>query len=174
MNPLDGLRIIGGLLLLNAFLSWWFTSSGTWGYQGHKIDPNYWVDVAKEAVWGPRHMSMAELQQYNGVHRPRVYLLVNGTVFDVTRRRDLYTGKGSYLKLAGRDCSRVLVTGCLDRPQEYTHDLRGLDANEVDDKLGGWLRYYRNLPDYWPVGSVELDPVEGPVPEKCDHRVRPL
>lgn len=173
MNALDLLRILGGLIIFNAFLSWWFTSTGTWGYDGRNIDPHFWLSVAGVAIYGTPHFTMAQLREYNGHTKSRVYVAINGTVFDVTRKRHLYTGSGSYRRLAGNDCSRVLVTGCLGKADEYTHDLRGLDPLEIEENLGSWLRYYSKHRDYWKVATVEWDPVTGDEPTECQHSKKP-
>lgn len=101
---------------------------------------------------------MAELAQYNGKTRSRIFIALNGTVFDVTRSAQIYSAEtGSYRQLVGRDSSRVFVTGCLGKPDEYTHDLRELDPALVDKNLALWLDYYRNHKNYWEVGTVQLE-----------------
>lgn len=172
-SVLDGLRMLGGLLVLNALCSYWFTSSTTWGYNGRGLDPHFW---AHRVFSQPVNLTIAELAQYNGKTRSRIFIALNGTVFDVTRSAQIYSAEtGSYRQLVGRDSSRVFVTGCLGKPDEYTHDLRELDPALVDKNLALWLDYYRNHKNYWEVGTVQLetpDPDTTP-PASCEHARRP-
>lgn len=168
----DVIRIIGGLLFLNAFASWWFTSTSTWGYEGKWVDSRYlYFQLAGSYTNFTEH----QLAQFNGSDpQAPIYIGINGSVYDVTAGRSMYGPKGSYRKLAGKDCARVYVTGCLMKADEYTHDLRGLQPHEVQEQLGSWQKYYGEHPKYWYVGQVVHEPLEGRrIPEPCEHMRRP-
>lgn len=170
-SVLDVIRIVGGLLFLNAFGSWWFTSTTTWGYDGKWIDPRFWQF---QVVGTYLNFTESQLASFNGSDPLLpIYIAINGSVYDVTAAGGMYGPKGSYRKLAGKDCSRVYVTGCLMKEDEYTHDLRELDQNEIDEQLGGWINYYKSHPRYWYVGKVNHEKPLGQVPGPCQHMRKP-
>ncbi|KAG7661412.1 uncharacterized protein J8A68_005107 [[Candida] subhashii] len=152
-NLIDILQILSGLLLLNAFLSWWFTSTPTWGYEGKWINPSY----LKHRFISPTllNLSISELALYNGTDSSLpIYVAVNHRVYDVTAGTRMYGPGGPYNKLSGKDASRVYVTGCFMNPGELTYDLRGLDEKEIKEALDGWVWFFENNERYWYVGEV--------------------
>lgn len=168
---IDILRIIGGLLLANALLSWWFTGSSTWGYEGRWIDHRY---LKHRALGQKVDLSLEELALYNGSDpRLPIYVAINGTVYDVTSSSRIYGPNGPYHAFSGKDGARAFVTGCYDKEDELTHDLRGLDEEEIIDQLGGWKRFFENNSKYWKVGTVNLPEPTGEIPLACEHQRYP-
>lgn len=165
----DILRMVGGLLLFLSMASWWTTGSTTWGYDGKYIDLRFWLHVI---LHQNKHLTLAELARYDGSEPSLpVYVALNGTVFDVTSARHIYGPGGPYHVFSGRDCARAFVTGCYTEPTEWTHDLRGLDVDEIEDQLAGWYRFFDRK--YWVAGSVSLPEPHGEVPKECVHRRYP-
>lgn len=167
ISVLDILRMVGGLLMLNAFFSWWFTSTSTWGYTGKLIDPAY---IKFRLTNNYVNLTLDELAKYDGSDpNLPIYLAINGLVYDVSRSRNVYGPKGAYHKLSGRDAARVFVTGCLMIPEQYTYDLRGLDVKEVENDIRSWQNFYRNNKKYWYTGIVNHVPLTGEPPAPCEH-----
>lgn len=167
-SVLDIVRIVGGILFFNALLSYWFTSSTTWGYHGKYIDWRFWHHTILELEL---HLSLNELSSYTGEDNGRILLAINGSMYDVTSNRAVYGPKGSYHNLVGKDAARVFVTGCFMKPDEYTYDLRGLDKEECEKDIKGWQRFFETHRDYWYVGNVELtfDFIKEDPPSPCTH-----
>lgn len=166
-SVLDFLRIGAGLLLLNALASWWFTSTATWGQNLKWTDVRFW----KFKVMGPEiHFTLQDLALYNGTDLSLpIYVAVNGSVYDVSASPRVYGPNGPYRFFSGRDAARAFVTGCFQKPDEFTHDLRGLDPEEAEHDIRGWQEYYHHSGRYWYVGTVELPPVTGDPPSPCTH-----
>ncbi|KAF3993501.1 hypothetical protein FT663_01836 [Candidozyma haemuli var. vulneris] len=170
-STLDLLRVIGGLILANALLSWWFTSSPTWGYDGRWVDYRY---LKFRAFESPVRLTLDELSLYNGTSPELpIYVAINGTVYDVTSSPRFYGPGGTYHAFSGRDSARAFVTGCYDKEDELTHDLRGLDKDEIEDQLGGWIRFFGNNRRYWVAGTVDLPEPTGEIPSPCEHQRYP-
>lgn len=164
---IDILRVIGGLLLLNAFLSWWFTSTSTWGYNGKWIDPRY---IKLRSLNTYVNLTMDELSLYNGSDRSLpIYVGLYGKVYDVTRSRAIYGPSGPYGFFSGKDSARAFVTGCFNKPDEFTYDLRGLDLKETMHDIEEWQRFYENSPKYWYAGIVQHQELTDDPPSPCDH-----
>lgn len=162
-NPIDILRIIGGILFFNAFLSWWFTSLPTWGYQGKYIDTQYYL----HQISGPVNFTSSELSQYKGIDSGKIYVAVNGSVYDVSSSPKVYGPGGSYHQLTGKDCARVYVTGCFQNEDQFTHDLRGLNEQEATKDISGWQKFFANHPKYWYAGVVHNEMLSGDLPKSC-------
>lgn len=167
----DILRFISGLLLLNAFASWWFTSSSTWGYNGKWINPRYLSHIVTGNMV---NLTLDELASYKG-EDPNlpIYIAINGSVYDVTCAPEIYGPKGPYRFFSGRDSARAFVTGCFQNPEEFTYDLRGLDLEEAATDIRNWQRYFEKSSRYWYVGSVEHEPLAGEPPAPCKHNKYP-
>lgn len=123
-SVLDALRILGGLLILSAGMSYMATSgdSMTWGY-------NPWWTRAREwsaLIKGEVHLTDTELLQYDGTDPTKpIYVALNGTIYDVSANPRTYGPGGSYHFFAGRDAARAFLTGCFQEDQ--TPDLRGVE-----------------------------------------------
>ncbi|EMG46723.1 MSBP1 Membrane steroid-binding protein 1 [Candida maltosa Xu316] len=164
---IDILRVLGGVLLLNAFFSWWFTSTPTWGYRGKWMDTNY---LKYRALGNDVNMTLSELSQYDGTDKKLpIYLAIDGEVFDVSASANIYGPGGAYHDLSGKDASRVFVTGCFRKKDEYTYDMRGLDEKEVNEDITSWKEFFHNHKKYWHVGVVQHEPITGDPPEPCEH-----
>jgi len=73
-----------------------------------------------------RYFTEEELVKYTGEDPDLpIYLVVNGTVFDVTKSPKFYGPGGGYHIFAGRDATRAFVTGCFD--SDATPDMRGVE-----------------------------------------------
>ncbi|RKP03952.1 hypothetical protein CXG81DRAFT_113, partial [Caulochytrium protostelioides] len=109
-----------------------------------------------------------QLAQYDGTDPAKpIYLAVGGAVYDVTEGRRFYGPGGAYAFFAGRDATRAYITGCF--ATHLTHDVRGLDADEVAQGLKQWQDFYGSHARYLRVGRVVLPPIapDAPVPEPC-------
>lgn len=166
-NLLDILRLVSGLLLFNAFASWWFTSTSTWGYKGRWINPRY----LQYRVYGQNvDLTLDELALYNGTDSLLpIYVAINGSVYDVTSAPDIYGPKGPYRFFSGRDSARAFVTGCFQNPQEFTYDLRELDPAEAEQDIKSWQHYFEKSDRYWYTGIVHHEELTGPPPPPCKH-----
>ncbi|CUM47112.1 uncharacterized protein AC631_03495 [Debaryomyces fabryi] len=164
---IDILQIIGGLIFLNAFLSWWFTSTSTWGYKGKWIDSEYLkLRITNNYV----NLTIDELSLYNGSDpKLPVYIGINGKVYDVSRSRGVYGPEGTYGFFSGKDAARAFVTGCFSKQDEFTYDLRGLDPDEAMHDIESWQRFFETNSKYWYVGIVQHEDLVGEPPSPCDH-----
>lgn len=164
---LDIFRILGGLLFLNAFFSWWFTSTSTWGYQGRWIDSRYLrLRLTNNYV----NLTLDELALYNGTDASLpIYVAINGKVYDVSNSRETYGPGGTYGFFSGKDAARAFHTGCFRKPDEFTYDLRGLDMEEALVDIKSWQSYYEKSNRYWFAGVVQHLPLSGEPPAPCEH-----
>lgn len=161
----DILRILAGFLALAAIASWQFTGTTTWGYQGKYLDKRFWKHKFEKDI----HLDLQQLANYNGKDTSLpIYLAINGSIYDVSSASGIYGPQGSYRVFAGRDCARAFVSGCFMKPDELTHDLRGLDEDEIVEQLTSWQKFFDEK--YWKVGSVSLPEPTGDVPSECLHR----
>lgn len=164
---LDILRVVAGLLFFNAFASWWFTSSSTWGYDGKWIDPRF---LKFKVAGKPLHFSLEDLALYNGSDPALpIYIAINGSVYDVSASPKIYGPKGPYRFFSGRDAARAFVTGCFQKEDEFTYDLRGIDPEEAAHDIRSWQQYYETSRKYWSVGTVDHKPLTGDPPAPCVH-----
>ncbi|KAF2997890.1 hypothetical protein E8E13_004069 [Curvularia kusanoi] len=123
-SVLDILRVLGGLALLSAGLSYLVTSgeSMTWGYNAKWTRLREWKTLLKPQV----HLTDMQLQQYNGANPALpIYLALNGTIYDVSSSPQTYGPGGSYHFFAGRDAARAFLTGCF--AEDADPDLRGVE-----------------------------------------------
>lgn len=154
----DIMRMITGLILLNLMISYWFTGTLTYNYRGKLTDPHYLYFQ----VFGSRvNLTDAELARFDGsIDGLPIYLAVNGSVFDVSNRREIYGPGGSYNYLSGKDCARAYATNCLN---QHTHDIRDIEPEEVR-RLRGWHEFFETK--YFKVGVVNHEPLSGPTPDR--------
>lgn len=170
-NFLDLLRVFSGILFLNAVASWWFTSSPTWGYSGKWINQRYLIHrLSRQNL----SLTSQDLSLYNGSDPSLpIYIGINGSIYDVTASPQIYGPKGPYKFFSGKDAARAFVTGCFQKENEFTHDLRGLDPEEAKEDIESWQKYFEKNSKYWYVGSVSHGPLTGEPPEPCEHRKYP-
>ncbi len=91
---------------------------------------------------GTRQFTPTELSQYNGADpNLPIYLAIKGTVFDVTKRREMYTPGKGYSIFAGKDASRALGMSSL-KPEDCVADYSTLDAGQLNT-LNQWEEYYK-------------------------------
>ncbi|KAJ4346170.1 hypothetical protein N0V95_005634 [Ascochyta clinopodiicola] len=123
-SVLDVLRVLGGLALLSAGLSYLSTSgtSMTWGYNGKWTRMREWKGMLRGRV----HLTDAQLLSYDGSDPTKpIYLALNGTIYDVSSSPHTYGPGGSYHFFAGRDAARAFLTGCF--AEDAVPDLRGVE-----------------------------------------------
>lgn len=164
-NLLDILRILSGVLLLNAFFSWYFTSTGTWGYEGKWVSTRY----LRHVLFGrTTHLTMEELSKFDGSNPALpIYLAVNGSVYDVSASPQIYGKDGPYHFFSGRDAARAFVTGCFHKEDEFTYDLRGIDPREAETDVKSWQNFFVNHGKYFYVGTVDHPLLTGDPPKPC-------
>lgn len=166
---LDIVRIIGGLILMNAVLSYWFTSSTTWGYNpGKYTNPRF---IYYKTLGTPLALTIEELSLYNGSDaRLPIYVGINGLLFDVTSSREIYGLNGVYNVFAGCDCARVFHNGCLQDTRQLTYDLRNLpDLQMALTDIENWQLFFTRHKKYWQCGVVIHDDLSDkpPPPSRC-------
>jgi predicted heme/steroid binding protein len=186
ISRLDILRVILTLLAATLGLSYYLTTTLTFGYSPWWLSPSRVTSYLR----GPLSFTPQQLLQYNGSDPSLpIYLAVNGTVFDVTAGKHTYGPGGSYSVFAGYDASRAFVTGCfLD---DRTSDLRGAEMlyipieddteevvssgerklraererrearRKVQAEVKKWVEFYRNHKKYFEVGKVVDVPAYG-------------
>ena len=171
---LDILRVFSGVLLLNAILSYLFTSSTLWGLDDSKyVDLHYWHYVIRGSPLIPFTIdSLRREVEDSG----RLLLSFNKKVYDVSRNPDVYDPsnfKARYSTFVGRDCTRMFLNGCFHDENQCTWDLRniGFDADWVETSIEHWEKFYSENRKYWLVGYLEVEE-DRPVPEKCMDGMR--
>ncbi|XP_049885383.1 membrane-associated progesterone receptor component 1-like [Pectinophora gossypiella] len=79
-----------------------------------------------------KDLTVAELSKYDGTQPDgRVFLAVNGIIFDVTRGKRFYGPGGPYAAFAGRDATRGLATAQVAGSDQEYDDLSDLTPDEV-------------------------------------------
>lgn len=96
------------------------------------------------------------LCKFNGKDDPKVYLAIQGTVFDVTAGKGFYGPGGPYENFAGRDASRGLALNSFDPAvltplDEPLDTLESLSAEEKESLLN-WKTHFENK--YIVVGTL--------------------
>lgn len=120
---LDILRLLTGLFLLSASLSYFITGSSLlWGW-----NPWFLSHTQVQSYFrGPISLTDDELLAYNGVDPKKpIYLGLNGSIYDVSAAPNTYGPGGGYHFFAGRDAARAYLTGCFQ--EDLTPDLRGVE-----------------------------------------------
>lgn len=167
---LDVLRILSGLILLNALLSYTFTSSTMWGYDGRYVNTTYLRHVLRgypQTRFTPE--SLLEATQKTG----RLLLSIDKKVFDVSSNPEMYDPQSvsaRYSTFVGQDCTRMFVNGCFNETSQCTWDLRnmGFEEDWVTQRVESWLKFYTENPHYWQVGYLDVGELEThDIPEQC-------
>lgn len=170
---LDVLRVVSGVLLLNAILSYTITKSSTWGYDGKYVDLQY----LRHLTFGSRLRTFTiESLAQSVVDSKRLFVSVNKRVYDVTASRGIYDPKlitARYSMFVGKDCTRMYVNGCFRDIDQCSWDTRniGYDQTWVDNSVNHWVKFYDNHSKYWLVGYLEVDESIDP-PKECMNGVQ--
>ncbi|KAI9932241.1 hypothetical protein ASPWEDRAFT_112005 [Aspergillus wentii DTO 134E9] len=130
---LDVIRVLVTLVVASCGMSYYMTASESllWGYRP-------WFTrwpVLVRYVKGPLALTPDQLSLYNGTDTTLpIYLVVNGTIFDVSANRMVYGPGGHYNFFTGRDATRAFVTGCFQ--EDLTPSLYGLEEMfiPIDDE----------------------------------------
>lgn len=96
------------------------------------------------------------LEKFNGRDDPKVFIAIQGTVFDVTQGKAFYGPGGPYENFAGRDASRGLalnsfdpsVLTAVDQPLDLLTDLSATEKESLDN----WKSHFENK--YKVVGTL--------------------
>ncbi|KAG7451736.1 cytochrome b5 [Guyanagaster necrorhizus] len=100
--------------------------------------------------------TLEELRQYDGSDPSKpIYVSIKGTVFDVTRKGDVYGPGKSYSVFAGKDGSRGLGMSSL-KVEDAVPDYSVLDAKDMK-VLDDWHAFF--LKRYPVVGRVKDHPI---------------
>ncbi|CAK5272734.1 unnamed protein product [Mycena citricolor] len=85
--------------------------------------------------------TLEQLKEFDGSDKAKpIYVAIKGTIFDVTRKVDVYGAGASYNVFAGKDGSKGLGMSSL-KPEDAVPDYSGLDA--VDRKtLDDWHVFF--------------------------------
>ncbi|KAJ3415684.1 hypothetical protein HDV05_004362 [Chytridiales sp. JEL 0842] len=107
-----------------------------------------------------RNFTPTELSEYDGVKNKKIYMGVNGRVYDVTAGAGFYGPGGPYGNFAGRDASRGLSKDSFDAemmtPLDQPIDkLEDLDVDEWE-ALKNWASFFQGK--YNHVGYLVEDP----------------
>ncbi|KAF0991138.1 hypothetical protein HZS_5960, partial [Henneguya salminicola] len=123
------------------------------------ISTNFWIDYKKNKkilqkdiykryqVELPRlkkDFTLEELKEFNGLNECKDYRIltaIDGLVFDVTKRWDLYGPERPYCKLAGKDASRCLVNFHADLVSDNYDNLLDLSVKDIEN-LEEWKRQF--------------------------------
>lgn len=117
---------------------------GGGGGGGHDRNKGVIADAPlPELKHGDGKFTLAELRQFDGNGKPAnwpIYVAINGTVFDVSAKRDAYGPGGSYAVFAGRDASRGLAMSSLKE-----EDLLGDHLSDLTDKQRQTLKQWEEF-----------------------------
>ncbi|KAF4126336.1 Cytochrome b5-like Heme/Steroid binding domain, partial [Geosmithia morbida] len=144
---IDILRVITFLTVASFGLSYVISGGQSWVWGGVRLPEYLTVDYWKEQMKGPVYMSPEELAGFDGRDPDKpVYLAINGTIYDVSARRQIYGPGGGYGFFSGKDASRAFVTGCF--AEDLTPDMRGVEDMflPVDDP---------DVDSYWTAEEME-------------------
>ncbi|KAL9956072.1 hypothetical protein ACROYT_G037494 [Oculina patagonica] len=107
-------------------------------------------DILPSEDHGSRTFTARELRQYDGVQDRRIYIAVNGKVFDTTNTKDIQFLDGPFNCLAGRDASRALATFSLNEQlnnlSENIDDLSDLNPLQMDSLFHWEMQYSERYP----------------------------
>lgn len=174
------------LIFLNFSLSYLCTGTPLWGGHTKLTNPRFLQHLVhtRALTTPPVVFSEAQLALYDGsaAHAAfvqdqpySILLALNGTVYDVSESPLTYGPGGPYHMFAGRDAMRAFVTGCFaNKPDELTHDLRGVDPAYAREVVAGWTLFFDSSHKYWQVGivqhpEIELDEDFNPPPTPCEN-----
>jgi predicted heme/steroid binding protein len=163
---LDILRMVLGIVLFNLMVSWWFTGTFTYKYNGKYIQSHFWH---YKLLGSTVQLTDDQILLFNGTDDSKpIYIAINGTVWDVSSNPKTYGPGGSYHSFAGKDCARAFATNCLNH---LTHDIRDI-KNDEKRRLNGWIEWFDDK--YFRVGQVIHEELTGMPPSRdnCMGRSR--
>ncbi|TPX33580.1 hypothetical protein SmJEL517_g03562 [Synchytrium microbalum] len=99
-----------------------------------------------------RNYTPIELLEYDGRKSKKIFMGVNGRVYDVSRGANFYGPGGPYGNFAGRDASRGLSKGSFDEdmlvdPAGRIDTLENLSRDEWDE-LRQWAGHFQSKYDH--------------------------
>ncbi|KAL0949806.1 hypothetical protein HGRIS_009842 [Hohenbuehelia grisea] len=157
------LKFLVYLLIFIALAGKFITGSYTWE------SDSKWLRLQTYLPTNQRLFSERQLATFDGSDASKpVYLAIDGDVYDVSSGKAYQPG-GSYAILAGVDAARAFGTGCFKAHR--THDLRGLDKQELDG-VTHWKKFFAEHKTYVKVGKVMHHPIDpaSPIPEHCNPK----
>jgi predicted heme/steroid binding protein len=107
------------------------------------MDTTPQVDYSGSSI-PDKEFTLEELAQYTGASETEpVYLGIAGLVFDVSAKREMYSGESGYKIFAGKDATRGLAKSSLEvkdlEPFGVTTDL----SEKEQTTLKKWQAFYR-------------------------------
>ena len=84
--------------------------------------------------------------------KARLFLAVQGRIYDVTAGWSFYGPGSKYHKLVGKDATRAFCTGCLD-PACLISNVEGLTSTQLQEAQR-WIELYEHHDKYKLVGAV--------------------
>ncbi|KAI8800376.1 cytochrome b5 [Cladochytrium replicatum] len=99
-----------------------------------------------------RDYTPIELSEFDGLKSKKIFMGVNGKVYDVTRGASFYGPGGMYGNFAGRDASRGLAKNSFDismvtAPDQAIDKLEDLEADEWQS-LRDWANFFESKYDH--------------------------
>ena len=88
--------------------------------------------------------TLKQLSEYDGNQKKQVYVSINGTIFDVTPKRELYGDGGRYHMFAAKDASRPLGKMSFDEADtasSISWDCSDLTEKQISTK-DDWYTYF--------------------------------
>eukprot|EP00465_Bigelowiella_longifila_P004631 CAMPEP_0185259070 /NCGR_PEP_ID=MMETSP1359-20130426/7915_1 /TAXON_ID=552665 /ORGANISM="Bigelowiella longifila, Strain CCMP242" /LENGTH=236 /DNA_ID=CAMNT_0027844847 /DNA_START=52 /DNA_END=762 /DNA_ORIENTATION=- len=110
-------------------------------------------------------LNLADLSQFNGVLHERLLVSVEGKIYDVTRRWDLYGPGKKYNVFAGNDATYALATMSTEKKSMNKFDV--VLNKEQKEILGEWIAKYKEN-KYPVVGNLTLENESKPNSRSCD------
>ncbi|KAK2715130.1 membrane-associated progesterone receptor component 1-like [Artemia franciscana] len=93
-------------------------------------------------------MTIRQLKEYDGTKNDgRILVAVNGSIFDVTPKKNLYGPGGSYSPFAGRDASRALALFDVTVVKDEYDDLTDLTESQMSH-VREWQDQFAEKYDY--------------------------
>ena len=95
----------------------------------------------------PIYLTREELRFYDGIkdENAPVYVCINGSIYDVSSRRDMYGKGGGYNLFAGFDVTRALAKSSFDEEDRSNYDTSDLTIIELQT-LAGWEMKFAKYP----------------------------
>ncbi|KAK9694697.1 Dihydrodipicolinate synthase [Basidiobolus ranarum] len=140
-NPINWALLIGTIYIVRSYLS----------TEQEEIPPPQHPETSVFKAYTPK-----ELTEIEGIKSPKIFMGVNGKVYDVTPGKKFYGPEGPYGNFAGRDASRGLakhsfdedMLTSLDEPIDTLSDL----TVEERESLRGWEEMFSGK--YLTVGTL--------------------